>query len=81
MHSAKFTPLRQKMMANVLGGRATGAGSEPSGKYEYKDVPNPDAPGQTMTLTRAIYNTWTTDEVDGDVTCRYGLGTSFGNWH
>ncbi|MCH5717852.1 hypothetical protein [Niabella hibiscisoli] len=68
-------------MAQVLGGRQTGAGSEPSGKFEEKQVPNPDAPGQMMTMTRAIYNTWTTDEVDGDVTCRYGLGISYGGWY
>ena len=80
LSSFKFTPLKHKTMAHVLGGRATGAGREPSGMFEEKEVPNPDAPGQTMTMRRAIYNTWTTDEVDGDVTCRYGLGVGYGEW-
>lgn len=79
LDDGKFSPLPQRSMANVLGGRTTGPDREPAG-WETKEVPNPDAPGTTMTLARPIYKTWTSDEVDGGSTCLYGIGTAYGEW-
>jgi hypothetical protein len=80
LDNGKFNPLSHQSLAHVLGGRTTGSGREPSG-WETKEVPNPDAPGTTMTIARPVYKTWTSDEIDGRDSCFYGLGTAYGEWH